>query len=109
MPQQLYVIGKGVGRSGDWLIRRLIKVGARGSYHAKWHFHVACHPAGAPLPDCGRHWVTQATSDIELGEVYRTKRRKLLIHGIGECRNCLRGIFPHNLCLSQRETPPAER
>ena len=34
--------GEGVRRSIEWLIKRLIKVGARVSYHAKkWHVHVA--------------------------------------------------------------------
>ncbi len=42
MLRQFYVMGEGVRRSIEWLIRRLIKVGARVSYHAKkWHVHVA--------------------------------------------------------------------
>jgi hypothetical protein len=36
------VWGKEVKRSIDWLIKRLIKVGARVSYHARrWYVHVA--------------------------------------------------------------------
>ncbi len=35
-------MGERVRRSIEWLIKRLIKVGARVSYHAKrWHVHVA--------------------------------------------------------------------
>ena len=42
MLRQFYVMGEGVRRSVEWLIRRLIKAGARVSYHArKWHVHVA--------------------------------------------------------------------
>ena len=42
MIRQLYVWGEEVRRSIDWLIRRLIKVGARVSYHARrWYVHVA--------------------------------------------------------------------
>ncbi len=39
---RFYVMGEGVRRSIEWLIRRLIKVGAKVSYHSKrWHVHVA--------------------------------------------------------------------
>jgi hypothetical protein len=39
---QFYVWGEEVKRSMDWLIKRLIKVGARVSYHARrWYVHVA--------------------------------------------------------------------
>ncbi|MFP6890413.1 MAG: hypothetical protein VCF07_11825 [Nitrospinota bacterium] len=39
---QFYVMGEGVRRSVEWLIRRLIKAGARVSYHSKrWRVHVA--------------------------------------------------------------------
>ena len=42
MLRRFYVIGEGMRRSAEWLIRRLIKAGARVSYHAKkWHVHVA--------------------------------------------------------------------
>jgi hypothetical protein len=42
MIRQFYVWGEEVKRSIDWLIKRLIKVGARVSYHARrWHVHVA--------------------------------------------------------------------
>ncbi len=42
MLRRFYVKGEGVRRSIEWLIKRLIKVGARVSYHAKkWHVHVA--------------------------------------------------------------------
>jgi hypothetical protein len=42
MIRQFYVWGEAVKRSVDWLIKRLIKVGARVSYHARrWHVHVA--------------------------------------------------------------------
>ena len=42
MIRQFYVWGEEVKRSMDWLIMRLIKVGARISYHARrWYVHVA--------------------------------------------------------------------
>ncbi len=42
MLRRLYVMGEGVRRSVEWLIRRLIKVGAMVSCHSKrWHVHVA--------------------------------------------------------------------
>jgi hypothetical protein len=42
MIRQFYVWGEEVKRSMDWLIKRLIKVGARVSYHARrWYIHVA--------------------------------------------------------------------
>jgi len=42
MIRQLYVWGEEVRRSIDWLIKRLIKVGARVSYHARrWYVHIA--------------------------------------------------------------------
>jgi hypothetical protein len=52
MIRQFYVWGEEVKRSIDWLIKRLIKVGARISYHARrWYVHVAsAFSPGAPLP-----------------------------------------------------------
>ena len=42
MIRQFYVWGEDVRRSIDWLIKRLIKVGARVSYHARrWYVHIA--------------------------------------------------------------------
>ncbi len=42
MLRQFYVWGEEVKRSIEWLIKRLIKVGARVSYHARrWYIHVA--------------------------------------------------------------------
>jgi hypothetical protein len=42
MIRQFYVWGEEVRRSINWLIKRLIKVGARVSYHARrWYVHVA--------------------------------------------------------------------
>jgi hypothetical protein len=42
MIRQFYVWGEEVWRSMDWLIKRLIKVGARASYHAqRWYVCVA--------------------------------------------------------------------
>jgi len=42
MIRQFYVWGEEVKRSIDWLIKRLIKVGAKISYHARrWYVHVA--------------------------------------------------------------------
>jgi hypothetical protein len=42
MIRQFYVWGEEVKRSIDWLIKRLIKVGASVSYHARrWYVHVA--------------------------------------------------------------------
>jgi len=42
MIRQFYVWGEEVRRSIDWLIKRLIKVGARVSYHARrWFVHIA--------------------------------------------------------------------
>ena len=40
--RHFYVWSEDVKRSIDWLIKRLIKVGARVSYHArKWEVHIA--------------------------------------------------------------------
>ena len=40
--RSFYVIGEGVKRSIEWLIKRLIKVGAKVIYHGRrWHVHVA--------------------------------------------------------------------
>ncbi len=40
--RKFYIRGEGVRRSIEWMILRLIKVGARVSYHArKWRVHVA--------------------------------------------------------------------
>ncbi|MCH6567045.1 MAG: transposase [Nitrospinae bacterium] len=51
MLRQFYVWGEEVRRSIEWLIKRLIKVGARVSYHARrWHVHVA---SAFPL---AHHW-----------------------------------------------------
>ena len=42
MIRQFYVWGEEVKRSMEWLIKRLIKVGASVSYHARrWYVHVA--------------------------------------------------------------------
>ena len=42
MIRQFYFWGEEVKRSMEWLIKRLIKVGARVSYHAcRWYVHVA--------------------------------------------------------------------
>lgn len=42
MIRQFYIWGEEVKRSMDWLIKRLIKAGARVSYHARrWYVHVA--------------------------------------------------------------------
>jgi hypothetical protein len=42
MIRQFYVWGEAVKRSIDWLIKRLIKAGARVSYHARrWYVHIA--------------------------------------------------------------------
>jgi len=42
MIRQFYVWGEEVKRSMEWLIKRLIKVGARVYYHARrWYVHVA--------------------------------------------------------------------
>jgi len=40
--RQFYVLAEEFNRSMDWLIKRLVKVGARISYHARrWYVHVA--------------------------------------------------------------------
>jgi hypothetical protein len=40
--RESHVRGEGVRRSIEWLIRRLMKVGATVSYHARrWHVHVS--------------------------------------------------------------------
>jgi len=47
-----YLMGGEVKRSMEWLIRRLIKVGAKGAYHGNgWQVHVASSrvPRGIPL------------------------------------------------------------
>ena len=42
MLRQFYLHGEEVKRSMEWLIRRLIKVGAKVAYHGRrWHVHVA--------------------------------------------------------------------
>jgi hypothetical protein len=42
MLRKFYVWGEGVNRSIDWLIKRLIKVEARVSYHSRrWWVHLA--------------------------------------------------------------------
>jgi hypothetical protein len=42
MARQFYVWGEEVKRSMEWLIKRLIKVGAKVSYHPRrWYVHVA--------------------------------------------------------------------
>ena len=42
MLRKFYIRGEGVRRSIEWLILRLIKVGARVSCHArKWHVHIS--------------------------------------------------------------------
>ena len=42
MLRQFYLMGEEVKRSMEWLIKRLVKVGARISYHGRrWHVHVA--------------------------------------------------------------------
>ena len=42
MLRKFYIRGEGVRRSIEWLIRRLIKGGARVSYHARlWHVHIS--------------------------------------------------------------------
>jgi len=42
MLRKIYIRGEGVRRSIEWLIRRLIEVGATVSYHARrWHVHVS--------------------------------------------------------------------
>jgi hypothetical protein len=42
MIRQFYVWGEVVKRSMEWLIKRMIKVGARVSYHARrWYVHIA--------------------------------------------------------------------
>ncbi len=42
MLRRFHVKGEGVRRSIEWLIKRLVKIGARVSCHArKWHVHVA--------------------------------------------------------------------
>jgi hypothetical protein len=39
---QFYLMGEEVKRSMEWLIKRLIKVGAKVAYHGRrWHVHVA--------------------------------------------------------------------
>ena len=53
MLRSFYVIGEGVKRSIEWLIKRLIKVGAKVVYHGRrWHVHVA---SAFPL---ARHYQT---------------------------------------------------
>jgi hypothetical protein len=42
MLRQFYLVGEEVKRSMEWLIKRLIKVGAKVSYHGRrWYVHVA--------------------------------------------------------------------
>jgi hypothetical protein len=42
MLRQFYLMGEAVKRSMEWLIKRLIKVGAKVAYHGRrWQVHVA--------------------------------------------------------------------
>jgi hypothetical protein len=42
MLRQFYLLGEEVKRSIEWLIKRLIKVGAKVAYHGRrWQVHVA--------------------------------------------------------------------
>jgi hypothetical protein len=42
MLRQFYLVGEEVKRSMEWLIKRLIKVGAKVAYHGRrWQVHVA--------------------------------------------------------------------
>jgi hypothetical protein len=42
MLRQFYLVGEEIKRSMEWLIKRLIKVGAKVAYHGrKWQVHVA--------------------------------------------------------------------
>ena len=55
MIRQFYVWGEEVKRSMDWLIKRLIKVGARVSYHARrWCVHIASAFPWRTI--IGRYW-----------------------------------------------------
>jgi hypothetical protein len=41
MARQFHLVGKEVNRSMEWLIKRLIKVGAKVAYHGRrWYLHV---------------------------------------------------------------------
>ena len=52
MLRQFYLMGEEVKRSMEWLIKRLIKVGARVAYHGRsWQIHVA---SAFPLARCYR-------------------------------------------------------
>jgi hypothetical protein len=72
MIRQFYVWGEEVKRSIDWLIKRLIKVGARVSYHARrWHAHVASafHPSpsgpGAGTQKASWAWGTPSNATAQ--------------------------------------------
>ncbi len=42
MLREFYLVAEEVKRSMEWLIKRLIKVGAKVAYHGRtWHVHVA--------------------------------------------------------------------
>jgi len=42
MLRQFYLRGEDVKRSMEWLIKRLVKVGAKVAYHGRrWHVHIA--------------------------------------------------------------------
>jgi hypothetical protein len=42
MLRQFYLVGEEIKRSMEWMIKRLIKVGAKVAYHGrKWQIHVA--------------------------------------------------------------------
>jgi hypothetical protein len=65
MLRQFYFVGEEVKRSMEWLIKRLIKVGAKVAYHGgRWQVHVASSrvprgiPFGPVLPSCV--WVRSA-------------------------------------------------
>ena len=56
MLRQFYLMGEEVKRSMEWLIKRLIKMGARVAYHGRrWQVHVAsAFPLARVLPSCVR-------------------------------------------------------
>jgi methylaspartate ammonia-lyase len=57
MIRQFYVWGEEVRRFMDWLIKRLIKLGDRVSYHARWWYvHVASAFPRAPHYRAGLGW-----------------------------------------------------
>jgi len=82
MIRQFYLMGEEVKRSMEWLIKRLIKVGARVAYHGKrWYVHVA---SAFPL---ARHY--RAVFGLRARQKNRLTKGWAVKYAQNECRRHL--------------------